>query len=129
MCIICLLNLGWHHQEKDNCRAQKQSRADIEYRLQSRILLVRRRHNDIIILHLAVGKCVFQLSPLDIRLAGMFLNNLHIPVRLGIVFINLEYLIQGFARFRIILMTNMQKSQQKMCFYKSRIGFYNSCKL
>ena len=31
MCIICLLNLGWHHQEKDNCRAQKQSSADIEH--------------------------------------------------------------------------------------------------
>ena len=57
----CLILAGIT-RKKITAAPKKQSRADIEHRLQSRILLVRRRHNDIIILHLAVGKCVFQLS-------------------------------------------------------------------
>ncbi len=126
MLIVQALHHGRHNQEKDHRSSQKKPGPEIEYRVQPRILLIAGRNDHVIVLHLPVGKCVLYLFALNLRFSRPGLDNGHVPVRLGVISVNPQHLVEGFSRLGIVLMDDIQKRQKQMGLYKSRIRLHNA---
>ena len=87
-CVQCL-GIGRHDQEKDHHGTKHQANQNVEDRLPAGILFIARRHDDVVILHLPVGKCILQLPLFYLSLTGIMLGDIHIMKYPWVIPVNL----------------------------------------
>ena len=82
--------------EKIKCHnAQNQSYNDVKHSGNTCIFLISIRDDDIVILHLPMGKCLHHLALLRISPACILFYNGHIVQGLLVALVNLENLVQA----------------------------------
>ena len=117
-----------HDQEKDDGRPEKQARKNINDRHILRVLSVAGRYDDIVILHLAVGQDVFQLSLFRLPFAAaacVCLDDRLIPERLRVIPVYLQYLIDCLSRFLVILPRNAENGQKQLRLHIIRLRLHH----
>ena len=93
------------------------------------IFLVGIWDDNIIILHLSVGKCLDHLPLFCICPACILLYQRHVIQGFGIAFVDLQDLKKGTSCLIVIFPAHIQKSQKKMGFYKMRLGCHHTGQL
>ena len=117
---VQIRNPGGKNQEIGCHHSQNQADHNMNHNGDSRVFLISRRKNDIVVLHLLMGKSLGHPLFLRLRPSCVLLHNGHIIEGLGIALVNLQNFVQGAASFGVVLPSHVEQSQKQMGLDKMR---------